>query len=73
MTLQALEAAVAEAVGRAAQELMLRGCAALEAHLFQQGRLHRNKRRPRDLLTRFGWVRLERWHAREDATGRYQY
>ena len=74
MTLEDLEA-VAQAVVQAGQELLVAGCAAMEARVLRQAgkRWYPNKRRPLDLLTRFGWVRLERWHMQERSTGRYGY
>lgn len=75
MSLEALEAAVAEAVGRAGRELVIAGCQAMEAEALERAgrRVGRDKRRPLDLLTRFGWVRLERWYVQERATGAYRY
>ena len=34
---------------------------------------HGDHRRARHLLTRFGWIRLERWQVRERESGRYAY
>jgi hypothetical protein len=73
VSLQSLEAAVAEALGKAGRELLLAACAAVERNLFESAgkRWLRNKRRPLDLLTRFGWVRLERWQVQHRSTRRY--
>lgn len=75
MSLQDLEASAAEVLQQAGRELLVAGCAAMEAQVLERGRerWYRNKRRPLDLLSRFGWIRLERWHVQERGVGRYQY
>ena len=75
MNLEALAAAMAQAVGRAGQELMVAACQRREKEvLARAGRaLRRDKQRPLDLLTRFGWIRLKRWYTQERATGKYSY
>ena len=35
--------------------------------------LRRDKQRPLDVLTRFGWICLKRWYTQERATGKYSY
>ena len=69
MTLEALEAQIAQAVQQAGRQLLVLACQSLEASYLQaQGpRLRRVKQRPLDLLTRFGWTRLHRWQMRDPA------
>jgi hypothetical protein len=69
MTLEALEAEIARGVQRAGRQLLVQACQSLEAGYLeaQAPRLRRVKRRPLDLLTRFGWTRLNRWQMRDPA------
>ncbi|HLE80473.1 MAG TPA: UPF0236 family protein [Dehalococcoidia bacterium] len=66
IALEALEEEIAQVVEAAGRQLLLRACKAMEAaHLQRQAAsLRRDKQRPLDLLTRFGWVRLMRWQVR---------
>lgn len=75
MSLESLEAAIAQEVQRAGRELMVVGCQAMEEGVLAGAgrRLRRDKQRPLDLLTRFGWVRLKRWYVQERATREYSY
>src|SRR3989304_3879617 len=60
IALEALEEEIAQVVEAAGRQLLLRACKAMEAaHLQRQAAsLRRDKQRPLDLLTRFGWGRL---------------
>src|SRR6266536_4481249 len=73
MSLEQLEAAVGEVVRDAGQALLLAGCQAIETQALARAssELRPDKRRAVDLLTRFGWIRLERWQMQEAASGRY--
>jgi hypothetical protein len=67
VSLQDLEREIGEALKQAGQQLLLQACQVLEDQLLEQekGWYLRDKRRPRHLLTRFGWIRLHRWQARK--------
>ncbi|MBI2861984.1 MAG: UPF0236 family protein, partial [Chloroflexi bacterium] len=71
MSLKALEGAIAEAARKACQRLLLASAQAMEAKALEGvGRpLGRDKQRSLQLLTHFGWVRLQRWQMKERATG----
>lgn len=73
MSLEALEAGVAQALQQAGRRLLSEACQAMEVELLErQGdRMPRSKQRPLHLLTRFGWMRLSRWQMR-DASGAYR-
>lgn len=73
LTLEALEAAIAGALGQAGRQLLLAACQAMDdaASRAASSRAQRHKPRGSHLLTRFGWVRLVRWQVRDPATGRY--
>jgi len=75
-TLDELEAAVGRAVEEAGQRLLTAGCADLEEEalirLRRMGRpVQQVKVRPLDMLTRFGWIRLERRQVVHRGDGRY--
>lgn len=74
-TLAELEDQIADLLQEKGRQLLIAACATLEERLLedQAGDLQPNKRRPRDLLTRFGWVRLNRWSVRDRASGQYHY
>lgn len=73
-SLEELEARVGQAVQRAGCHLLGEACRQMETELLQASGsdLRRRKRRGLHLLTRFGWMRLERWQVRGD-DGRYHY
>ncbi|MDI6773703.1 MAG: UPF0236 family protein [bacterium] len=73
LTLEALEAAIAGALGQAGRQLLVAACQAMDdaASRAASSRAQRHKPRGSHLLTRFGWVRLMRWQVRDPATGRY--
>lgn len=75
VTLETLEGTVAQAVAKVGRDMVVAGCRAIEERVMaREGRqLRRDKQRPLDLLTRFGWVKLWRWYGREEATGEYRY
>lgn len=70
-----LEGLVCQAMQKAGQELLLLACQQVEEQvLTERGRtLRREKQRPPELLTPFGWVRLPRWQVWERDSGRYYY
>ena len=70
MSLEALEAALAAALAQAGQRLLLAACRAME-ETSPSPRMLRHKLRGTHVLTRFGWVRLQRWQVRDPQTGRY--
>lgn len=72
MTLEALEEMISSHVQQAASKLLLHACKAQETRILdnQEPGVHRNKQRPLDLLTRFGWIRLTRWQVK-DKDGHY--
>lgn len=74
-SLAELEGIIAEHLQELGRALMMAACTAVEEELLHDPaqRLKPNKRRARDLLTRFGWLRLERWSARDRETGQYRY
>ena len=55
--------------------MLLALCHELEAQVLTRAgpSLRSDHRRARHLLTRFGWIRLERWQVRERESGRYAY
>jgi hypothetical protein len=71
MNLQDLEHEIGGALKQAGQQLLLQACQSLEDQLLEQekGRYRRDKRRKLHLLTRFGWIRLERWQMRKREGG----
>lgn len=74
-TLDQLEGQVAKAVQEAGRTLLVEACRALEEQALtaqrRQRRVQQVKVRPRDLLTRFGWLRLERRQLVDRGRGRY--
>lgn len=73
-SLEALEEQVWQAVRNAALTLLQTACRAMEEQaLLPSAEIRADKRRPLSLLTRFGWLRLERWYAQERVSGRYTY
>jgi hypothetical protein len=68
MTLGEVEAKVAEALAEAGRRLLLAACRELDEGARRRG-TQQVKLRPLDLLTRFGWVRLQRRQVVEE--GRY--
>jgi hypothetical protein len=75
MTLAELEAAVWSSVQVAARDAIVRGCQIIEADAQARisGSVTLDRRRPLDLLTRFGWVRLLRWYQKDRDRGGYHY
>jgi len=72
-TVAELERRVATEVRAAGKELVAAGVRALEEEAARRQRCYRDQRRALDLLTCFGWLRLERLYVREAASGRYRY
>ena len=72
-TLGEVEAAVGQAVEEAGRRLLLSACREMEEEAVRRmrGRVQQVKVRPLDLLTRFGWVRLERRQVVDRAKRRY--
>lgn len=74
-TLAELEALVARAVEEAGRNLFVAAVGVGEEQLVAKLRrrrvLRQVKMRPRDVLTRFGWVRLQRRQFRDQTDGRY--
>lgn len=70
-----VEGLVAQAAKEAGQQLLLSACQQLEEEvLAKKGwALRREKQRPLELLTPFGWLRLPRWQVLERDSGRYYY
>lgn len=67
-----MEQRVWEAVWAAGRALVVAAAGVVEeAALVAGSELRREKRRPREVLTRFGWVRLARWQVVRQ--GRYRY
>lgn len=73
MSLQELERRVWEQLCEAAGSLLRDACREMESQILLHGagQLRRDKPRQLDLLTRFGWLRLERWQLQDRRTGRY--
>ena len=72
-TVAELERRVAAELRRAGKELLVRAVRAVEDEVAGRQRCYRDRRRTLDLLTSFGWVRLDRWYVRDRQTGRYGY
>jgi len=74
MTLEELEQEIGQVLQQTGQQLVLQACQVMEDQLMEQGenRFLRDKRRPRHLLTRFGWIRLHRWQARRKEGGYFR-
>ena len=70
-TLASLEAEIAEKLGEAGRELLSASCRALEEEAMRRPGAQRVKRRSLDMLTRFGWLRLERWQVVDRKRRRY--
>jgi hypothetical protein len=73
-SLEDVEAQIGQALQEAGRKLLAQACRQVELELLEaeEPAVRRSKRRGRHLLTRFGWMRLERWHTR-DAEGHYSY
>jgi hypothetical protein len=74
-SLDEVEQVLADELRKAGQRLLVALCRDLESDVLARAgsSLRSDHRRARHLLTRFGWVRLERWQVRERDTGRYAY
>jgi hypothetical protein len=72
--LEELEGQIGSALQTAGKELLAQACQAIEAELVEAEApgVRRSKRRGRHLLTRFGWMRLERWQTWDPQRG-YAY
>jgi hypothetical protein len=70
-----LEAAVWSSVQAAAREAIVRACEIIEADAQARvsGTVTLDRRRPLDVLTRFGWIRLFRWYQRDQHREGYHY
>ncbi len=72
-SLEELEAQIGQALRQAGQDLLAQAALQVEGQLLKaRSDLRRTKRRGLHLLTRFGWMRLERWQVR-DNEGRYYH
>jgi hypothetical protein len=71
ISLKDLEHEISKTLNQAGQKLLLQACQVMETQLMEQEpcRYRRDKRRKRHLLTRFGWIRLERWQMRKREGG----
>lgn len=72
-TVAEIEEAVRAVLWAAGRKLLAEAVAAVEEGALATGDVLRDKRRPVDLLTGFGWLRLERSYVRERQSGRYRY
>jgi hypothetical protein len=72
-TVAEIEAMVVARLREAGREVLGKAVRALEEEALAAGDVRQDKRRSVDILSRFGWVRLERWYVRERRTGRYHY
>jgi hypothetical protein len=72
-TIAELEQCAAAELRRAGKQLLADGIAALEEAALTRQQCYRDRRRPLDLLSCFGWVRLERLYVRDARSGRYRY
>jgi len=74
-TLDEVEKVLADELRSAGQRLLVALCHELETQVMTRAgsSLRSDHRRARHLLTRFGWIRLERWQVRERESGRYAY
>lgn len=75
MTLAELESAVWASVQVAARDAIVLACEIIEADAQARvvGSVTLDRRRPLDVLTRFGWVRLLRWYQRNHERVGYHY
>jgi hypothetical protein len=75
MTLDEPESAVWAAASAAARDAITAACAVIEADAVVRAgdRVSLDRRRPLDVLTRFGWVRLTRWHVRDRQDNGYRH
>ncbi|MGA9532792.1 MAG: hypothetical protein WBR18_08770, partial [Anaerolineales bacterium] len=71
LTLEALSDQIGVALQQAGKELLMQCCQAIEAQTLalQAPGVQRRKRRGRHLLTRFGWIRLQRWQTSDPDNG----
>lgn len=75
MTLAEVESAVWSSVQVAARDAIVLACEIIEADAQAQvsGTVTLDRRRPLDVLTRFGWIRLLRWYQRDHDRDGYHY
>lgn len=75
MSLAELESAVWSSVQVAARDAIVLACEIIEADAQARvsGAVTLDRRRPLDVLTRFGWVRLLRWYQRDHDRNGYHY
>jgi hypothetical protein len=73
VTVAEIERLVAARLREAGRELLGEAVRAVEEEVLAKGEVRQDKRRSVDVLSSFGWLRLERWYARERRTGRYRY
>jgi hypothetical protein len=73
-SLEELEAQIGQVLQAAGRQLLAQACRQVESELLEaeEPAVRRSKRRGRHLLTRFGWIRLERWHTWQPKGG-YSY
>ncbi|MGH9671210.1 MAG: UPF0236 family transposase-like protein [Terriglobales bacterium] len=72
-TVAKIEEEVGQAVRAAGKGLLTAAVAVVEAETLRARAVFRDKPRTTDLLTTFGWVRLERMYVRDRQTGHYGY
>jgi Uncharacterised protein family (UPF0236) len=70
-----LESAVWASVQVAARDALVLACEVIEADAQSRvsGNVTLDRRRPLDVLTRFGWIRLLRWYQRDHDRAGYHY
>jgi hypothetical protein len=68
-----IEEAIVAALRPAGGELLQQAVQALEENALAMTGANRDKLRSQNVLTSFGWLKLERLYVRERATGRYGY
>lgn len=75
LSFEALEATVAKVMVEAGRKLVVASCRAMEGKITDElgPGVRREKLRPLDMLTRFGWIKLQRWYVYDRTKGEYRY
>lgn len=68
-----LEELISRKVREAGGELLAKACRVMEDELMDRGDFLVDRARPRDILTRFGWLRLHRLYVCDKESGRHLY
>lgn len=73
-TFEELEEQIFDRLQRAGRDLLAASCQEIEARALERlgERVRLDRRRSRNLLTRFGWMSLERWSVQDRASGAYR-